>query len=205
MDVKLKKSWDDITVAQFQALKNMENEVYPELIDKGIVMVDIVYDVDSRNISYSDFQILVKSLNDFIGTKPEKKKAKASYTVNGNKYYLDLDYANFTTSQFIDFTAYRKDDDYVGMLSVVLIPDGCKYSDGYDMQKVKNDLENLSVTDAMAIINFFQIASTRFIQLTLSYLRRKIKRMKSMPREQKMMIISQMKELETTMGLLFTY
>lgn len=204
MDIKLKKSWDDITVAQFQALKNMDKEEYPELIDKGIVMVDIVYDIDSRNISYSDFNILVKSLNEFIGTKPEKKKAKASYTVNGNKYNLDLDYANFTTSQFIDFTTYRKDDDYVGMLSVVLIPEYHKYSDGYDMQKVKDDLENISVTDAMAIINFFQIASTRFIQLTLSYLRRKIKRMKSMPREQKMMIVSQMKELETTMGLLFT-
>jgi hypothetical protein len=203
MDVKLKKSWDDITVAQFQALKNMENEVYPELIDKGIVMVDIVYDVDSRNISYSDFEILVKSLNDFIGTKIEKKKAKASYTVNGTKYCVDLDYANFTTSQFIDFTTYKKENDYVGMLSVVLIPEYHKYSDGYDMQKVKNDLEFISVTDAFAIMNFFLIASTRFIQLTLTYLRRKIKRMKSMPREQKMMITSQMKELETIMGTLF--
>lgn len=198
MEIKVKKGWDDITISQYMALMDLDKAEYPELIDKGIAMVDIVYDIDARNISYTDFNLLLDTLK-FLGTNPPKRKARASYVVNGVKYGLDMNYSNFTTSQFIDFTTYKKENDYVGMLSVVLIPEGFElYGDGYDLEKVKNDLEYMSVADAFSIVNFFVTASTRFIQLILSYLRRKLKR-NPMPREQKKLITSQMKELETLM------
>lgn len=202
MKIKVKKSWDDITVSQYMALMDLNSNDYAEIIDKGICMVDIVYDVDARNISYTDFNKLLKTL-DFIGERPPKTKAKASYKLNGVKYDLDLDYANFTTSQYIDFTTYRKDNDCIGMLSVVLIPSGHKYMDGYDIEKVKDDVGTMSVTDAMGVLNFFMTASVQFIRLTLNYLRRKImKQKKLIPREQTQQIQSQMKQLEQTLGVL---
>ena len=201
MDIKIKKGWDDITVAQYMALEQMEKEEYAELIDKGIVMVDIIYGIDSKNISYTDFRTLLNTL-DWMKNKPKKIKAKASYIINDTKYLLDMDYANFTTSQFIDLTNYRKDGDYIGMLSVVLIPEGHAYMDGaYDINKVKEDMAELTVTDAMSILGFFLTASTRFIQYILVYLQKKTKRMKGVPMEQKEQITSQMKELATIMEL----
>ncbi len=201
MDIKIKKGWDDITVAQYMALEQMEKEEYAELIDKGIVMVDIIYGIDSKNISYTDFRTLLNTL-DWMKNKPKKIKAKASYIINDTKYLLDMDYANFTTSQFIDLTNYRKDGDYIGMLSVVLIPEGHAYMDGaYNINKVKEDMAELTVTDAMSILGFFLTASTRFIQFIITYLQKKTKRMKGVPMEQKEQITSQMKELATIMEL----
>ncbi len=202
MEIKIKKSWDDVTIGQYIALKSMDNTDYPELIDKGIFMVDTIYEIDSKNIPYTAFNQLLDSINKFIGERPQKQKAKPSYILNGTKYELDMNYTNFTTSQFIDFTSYRKTNDEVGMLSSVLIPEKHTYMDGYDIEKVKNDIENyLSVTEGMAIVNFFLVASTRFMQLILSYLRRKLtnRKMKKMSREQKEVITKEITRLAKIM------
>lgn len=198
MDIKVKKTWDDITVEQYMILESMEKTEYPELIDKGIFMVDTVYEVDSRNIPYTAFNTLLNSITQIYSEKPPRRKAKPSYTINGTKYQLDIDYANFTTAQFVDFTNYQKDPDYIGMLSVVLIPDGHSYCDGgYDLEKVKEDLATMSVTDAMAVVGFFWTASTRFIKFILNYLTRKLKRDRKLPREQKTQIVEQIVKYKT--------
>lgn len=205
MDIKVKHSWDDVTIGQYVMLKSMETTDYPELIDKGIFMVDTVYGIDSKNIPYTTFTQLLETL-DFFGEHPDekKKKAKTSYRLNDTVYELDLNYADFTTSQFIDFTNYKKDSDEIGMLSAVIIPKGHTYMDGYDIEKVKSDIEDyLSVTDAMAIINFFRVASTRFMKFILSYLKRKLTKNKKMKmsREQKEQITREIKKLQNIMEL----
>lgn len=206
MDIKVKHSWDDVTIGQYVMLKSMETTDYPELIDKGIFMIDVIYGIDSKNIPYTQFNQLINTL-DFLGERPDskKKKAQPSYKLNDTVYELDINYANFTTSQFIDFTSYKKDNDEIGMLSSVLIPKGHDtYMEGYDIEKVKSDIEDyLSVTDAMAIINFFQVASTRFMMHILSYLRKKLtsRKMKKMSREQKEQITREIKKLQNIMEL----
>lgn len=203
MEVKVKHSWDDVTIGQYVMLKSMDKTDYPELIDKGMFMVDTIYGIDSSKIPYTAFTELIQTL-DFLGERPDqKKKAKAKYTLNGTDYIVDLDYTNFTTSQFIDFTSYRKDGDEIGMLSSVLIPKGHEtYMDGYDIEEVKKDIEDyLCVTDAMAIMNFFMVASTRFMMHILSYLRKKLtsRKMKKMSREQKNQIIKEITKLQKIM------
>lgn len=204
MEVKVKHSWDDVTIGQYVMLKSMDKTDYPELIDKGIFMVDTIYGIDSSKIPYTAFTELVQTL-DFLGERPDqKKKAKAKYTLNGTVYELDLNYADFTTSQFIDFTNYKKDYDEIGMLSAVIIPKGHTYMDGYDIEKVKSDIEDyLSVTDGLAIINFFRVASTRFMKFILSYLKRKLTKNKKMKmsREQKEQITREITKLQNIMEL----
>lgn len=173
--IKIKKSWDDITIGQYVELRSMEKTDYPDLIDKGIFMVDTIYQVESKNIAYMDFIKLLETL-DFLQQKPVPKKATTRYQLNDTEYQLDLNYNNLTTSQFVDFSAYREQDDYIGMLSVVLYPINHTYCDGYDMEKVKQDLESISVTEALGIIDFFYTASTSFVERILNYLLKMTKR-----------------------------
>ncbi len=195
LEIRLKKTWDDITVGEYVELMSLEKSEYDELIDKGIAMVDIIYHIDSNTIPYADFITLIKSL-DFFDKKPPKIKAKTKYKLNGKIYELDLNYNTLTTSQYIDLVNYKKDQDYTGMLSAVLFPEGHKYMDGYDIEEVKDDIENhLTVPEAMGILDFFGMASTEFNKHILNYLKHKLMRMKRIPREAKIQITRDLRQL----------
>lgn len=194
MEIKIKKGWEDVTVGQYQLLQQMNDERYKDLIDKGIYMVDVLYDIDSRQISYIDFQRIMKTL-EWIKEQPKPAECRIHYQLNDRDYELDINYTNFTTSQFIDFNNFKKNNDIIGMLSVVLMPKGHTYMDGYNIEQVTNDIADyLPVTDAMGILNFFQIASRGFVINILHYLTRRMRKNRQIPLEEKKKVVKALEQ-----------
>ena len=95
----------------------------------------------------------------FLETAPaDRGRTASSYKVGGFTLKPTSDLRKVTTAQFIDFQSFAPQwkDRIPEMLSVFLVPDGCKYNDGYDVAEVQQALrDHLSVADALALVAFF--------------------------------------------------
>ena len=140
------KSWYDITLKQFNDLVALGDN--PKLED----LLKIVYDVDLKDIPVTDIS---KYKLDFLKKSIPKESIQKSYTINGTKYIANLELPSISTAQFFDFRNYTQQNDYIGVLSCCLIPEGKEYNEGYDSDKVRTDIESLPITQAQTIGFFF--------------------------------------------------
>ena len=87
-----------------------------------------------------------------------------------------------TAGQYIDFQTYTKaghEDHIVEILSVVLVPKGHRYGDGYEFADVQAAIrQHLCVSDALAVLAFFFVALKDLIGSSLTYSRTLAKRLK---------------------------
>ena len=75
-------------------------------------------------------------------------------------------------SQYVDFQAIYVDGfdkRPAELLSVMMVPDGHKYNDGYDKEQVIEDMYDLPVEEALGICHFFIRRFTRSIAWTRTY------------------------------------
>lgn len=89
-----------------------------------------------------------------------------------------LNLNDFNVGQYFDYIG-AKSDDYISILSTIMIPKGKSYGE-YDIDKVKGDIGNkISVQQAVDLVHFFQVASetyTKNLQIySMKYLRLKLK------------------------------
>lgn len=141
-----KKNWDDISIAQFNALSLLGKE--PKIED----VIKIIYDVDLKNIPIKD---IVKYDTTFISKPIPRRPIKKYYILNGTKYNANFELPSISTAQFFDFRNYAEKNDYIGVLSCCLIPDGKEYNDGYDIEQTKADIATMPITEAQTISFFF--------------------------------------------------
>lgn len=96
----------------------------------------------------------------FLESEPPTDNAKIGKVYRLGKWTLcPVTYINrLTTAQYIDFQTLSQDALHrlAELVSCFLVPEGCKYNDGYDLAELQSDIGNLlSVTQANALIAFF--------------------------------------------------
>lgn len=77
-----------------------------------------------------------------------------------------------TTAQFVDYQTFAKEGHkrLVEQLSCFLIPSGCEYNEGYDIEDVQTSIrDNLTVTQAQGLAAFFFSRWTRLVGSSLIY------------------------------------
>lgn len=184
--------WDDITVGQFSLIRSAYNDPDMTEEDRCIGLISFIYDVNPLELEFNDFQRMVREL-EFIGTDVVPSEVKKEYTLNGRKYTLQKAINHVSTAQYMDFHNYLKegevDEKYADIISVFLIPEGCRYNDGYDIEEVKEDINKyMSITDALGIFSYFFHFFVRFVQISRRYTSLRLKRMKNLTREEKQKI-----------------
>lgn len=172
----IRKTWFDITLGQFQQLCQLGDE--PQLAD----LLRIIYNVDLRTIPIST---IAKYNIEFLSKQIPRTRIKDQYLLNGTCYKASFDLTKLTTAQFFDFRNYAKQNDTAGVLSCCIIPEGHEYNDGYDIQQVRTDLQQLPITDAQTISFFFRNQLVILLRSTLSYSSQQI--CQQMPQLQPMM------------------
>lgn len=112
------------------------------------------------NLSVNEYGRLAQIAR-FVGTPPRNVPVRAEYTIGEFTLEPTIKLKTMTAGQFIDFQEYVKDEDKdFELLSCLLIPKGCKYCDGYDVEDVQNALrEHLLTRDALALKSFFVVSS----------------------------------------------
>lgn len=92
-------------------------------------------------------------------------------TIGGVKYTVPRNPAKITTAQFVDFKNYSAMDKkrpVPELLSAMLVPEGCRYGEGYEVTEVQQNIrENLDTVSAFALSGFFLKSWVRFTRDSL--------------------------------------
>lgn len=166
--------WNELTIKKYYDIIALQKENYEDEFDRDIDLVSVVFDVDANRLPLSEFNgylLKLKTLTPNIPIEDLKE------TYIDAKYWVDINVANITTAQYMDFENYRKENDLVGMMSCVLLPINHTYLDGYDIDAVKRDIEKMNMIDVHSILNFFLRYCENYTERSLHYLRKNLKKL----------------------------
>ena len=147
-----------------------------------LALLSGVTDDQILNMPIADYQRAVVA-SDFLQREYQPSgRCASSYKVGGYDLRPFADWTKMTAAQFIDYQTYAgkgTEPHIVEIVSVVLVPAGKKYGDGYDVADVQRAIrENLSVADVLDIVAFFFSQYAAFLKDSLTYLKRRALRMK---------------------------
>ena len=107
-------------------------------------------------------------------------KVRREYECGPFKLRPAKDYTRLTTGQYIDFQGFTKNElDFCGLLSVLMVPAGKTYGEGYDPLEVREAIrDHLPMPDGMALIAFFLRKYAALIRASLTYSENALQRVK---------------------------
>lgn len=191
-------NWINLSLRQYNDIKQIFLEPDYSEEDRLILLINIFFGVDALKLKTSE---LNKYLNEmkFLGEKVPKMKIREKYKLGENTYVLKKDLKDFTVAQWIDFQNFLKNgsdtDNYANLLSVFFIPEGEIEYGEYDVEQVRQDINNhLSIADANSIASFFLRYQKGLLIVSLLYTRKKVLKT-SITKEQKKKIKKEMRKL----------
>ena len=174
-------NWTDVSLKKYIELKDLYLD--PELSDEDrlIYQIKILFDVDPLKLKPTELHKYINEMK-FLGEKVPKMKIKNEYKLGSNIYILKKELKDFNVSMWIDWTNFLKEgsdiDNYAKLLSVFFFPEGKDvkdYGEGYDIEQVRNDINNyLSIPEANSIASFFLTYQKASFLLSLLYTRKKV-------------------------------
>ena len=107
-------------------------------------------------------------------------KTRKEYALGDWRLHPCTDYRRLTTGQYIDFQGFTRDTlDFCGLLSVLMVPEGRTYGEGYDPLEVRTAIADLlPMPDGMALIAFFLKQYAALIRASLTYSENALRRVK---------------------------
>lgn len=164
----MKLNWDDITIADLVKIREIGTLQLATEDEKNLRVAAIVNDIPYEQLIQVPLSQIRTYMDatEFLLTEPKAKKVKNSYTINGRNYKLLKNEMDLLTSQYIDFQSVQQDGfdkRPAELLSVMMVPEGHNYNDGYDKDQVIEDMYDMSVTEALGIVDFFTRRFRRLI------------------------------------------
>ncbi len=171
-------NYNRLTLGQYMEIQEISRNESLEDIDKQVQILSVLTGVAEDEIlhlpitEYKDLVVKAGFLNpENINYHPIAKK----YIVGKWELIPTMDYRKIETGQYIDFQTYAPDLDryLVEFLSVILVPKGHRYNDGYDILEVQKAIrEEMSVSDGVSLAGFFLTWCEKSIKDSLNYSRR---------------------------------
>lgn len=175
-------TWKDISIEKYGKIAALQESGLGEidLIAAVISIIDGSTVKEVEEIPYGTLLLKARGLR-FLQSDPIPSIVKKSYNLNGVKYIPTLNPAELTTAQYIDFQVRATQDaeDLAGLLSVLLIPEGHKYNEGYSADQVREDINKfLPIEDAMGLSSFFFYLWKKSIRRLLRESKRTLRQLK---------------------------
>ena len=123
------------------------------------------------------------------------------YIIGGMELIPVTDFRKLETCQYLDFQTYAGDlDKYMAeLISVLLVPKGHRYNEGYDIIELQESIRReMSVTEGATIVGFFLTLCERSIGDSLNYSKRMAKGIKDKKEREK--ILKRIEEQEKALG-----
>lgn len=176
----MKSSWDDMTVGDILFMKETEKLQLATDDEKNMMVAARLAGIDYKDFIQLPLNEVRKYMDntEFLFTKPEAKKARNKYLINGRTYRLFKDPAEMTVAQFIDFQSIQSDGfdkRPAEMLAIFLVPDKHQYNDGYDKDQQIDDMLDMSITEALGVCDFFTKRLSKLLNLILTALKLKMR------------------------------
>ena len=174
-DMDIIDNYNQLTLGKYMEIQEVSRNESLEDIDKQVQILSILTGVAEDELLHLPIQeykeLVLKSqfLNpDNINYHPIAKK----YILGKFELIPTRDFRKLETCQYIDFQTYAPDLDkcLVEFLSVILVPKGHRYNEGYDILEVQKAIrEEMSVSDGVSVAAFFLTWCRKSIKAFLSY------------------------------------
>lgn len=178
IDMDIIDNYNRLPLGQYMEIQEIAREEGLEDIDRQARIISVLTGVSADEIlhlpivEYKELAAKAEFLNpENIKYRPVARK----YLVGGFELIPVRDFRKIETCQYIDFQTYAPDlDKYlVEFLSVILVPKGHRYNEGYDILDVQKAIrDEMSVSDGISIAGFFLTWCRKSIQDSLNYSRR---------------------------------
>lgn len=183
-----------MTVGKYQELRKLELDGL-DALEQQVAIIAVLNDMDEDevfNLPLTEYQQLANDMH-FLDVQPviNTKHSPKTIKINGVEYDVVQDARDLTAGQYIDYQHYLGVDDFDGqlpfILTVFVLPHGCKYGDGYDTAELaKIFKDNMPIITAMEISSFFLRQSLTSIKASLTSLRIKLRMMKATTRKKEL-------------------
>lgn len=167
-------NWNDVSLKTHSELYKIAQNIYDTEEDKrfktAALLNGITYDQLLNQPLTATTEMMASTA--FLYEKPKPVKIKKEYSLNGRIYCPFKDMSEMTTSQYIDYQSViveNFEEHLLDLMSIILVPKGHQYNDGYDFQEAKEDILTLSVTEALGIADFFLKQYRRSLTKILLY------------------------------------
>ena len=194
-------SWNKLTVGKYLEIKEIIEDDNSD-IDKSVGLLCVLGDYDEETVldlPVVTFNRLIQSTG-FLYEEPKPRPIATKYKLNNMVLEVSVDINKLTTSQFIDYQTFVKNEKYIiDLLSVFLIPQGSTYNNGYDIDDVKKVIrDNLCILDALGISAFFLLEYQALLKSTVTYSMKQLKKMlkKEKNETRRKMLMEALKNLE---------
>ena len=186
-------NYNRLTLGQYMEIQEISRNESLEDIDKQVQILSILTGVAEDELLHLPIQeykeLVLKSqfLNpDNINYHPIAKK----YILGKFELIPCRDFRKIETCQYIDFQTYAPDLDkcLVEFLSVILVPKGHRYNEGYDILEVQKAIrEEMSVSDGVSLAGFFLTWCRKSIKDSLNYSKREAMGIKDKTRREEIL------------------
>lgn len=193
-------NYNRLTLGQYMEIQAISKDETLEEIDRQAQILSVLTGVSEDEIlhlpimEYKELVARSAFLNpENITYHPVAKK----YIVGGFDLIPCRDFRRLETCQYIDFQTYAPDlDKYlVEFLSVILVPKGHRYNEGYDILDVQKSIrEEMSVSDGVSVAAFFLTWCRKSIQDSLNFSKREARGIKDKTKRERILKMIQEQE-----------
>lgn len=198
-------NYDRLPLGKYMEIQEVTGDEGREDIDKQVAVLSILTGMPEEEILHlpiMDYKDLVLRSAFLAPENITYHPIAKRYLVGGYELIPVKDFRKIETCQYIDFQTYAPNlDKYlVEFLSVILIPKGHRYNEGYDILEVQKAIrEEMSVADGVSIAGFFLTWCKKSIQASLNYSKQEAMKIKDKTRREEILsrIAEQEKLLQT--------
>lgn len=171
---------------EIQALKDLDaSDAVKELM-----IVSILSGIDPDTLKAMpapEYDALRRQAAFLQEAPPDDIRIFETVEINGTVYTICKGMEQVSTGQYIDWLTYTQGSKQLtDLYSVMCIPEGHKYGDGYSLDKVKADMADLPLAVTRYISAFWMTSLMLFSQQSAGLLKkeiRKLRKMKEVPKE----------------------
>lgn len=184
-------NYNNLSIGKYiEITRIVRDETLPE-VDRQVRMLSVLSgrtEDDILNAPITDFAELSRTAR-FLERPPETKpEARDVYELGDFRLVPLKDVRKMTTAQYIDFQTFgrKADENIVEMLSCLLVPEGMRYNDGYDILEVQAAIrERMDCVSALGVYAFFFESLRSSMRGILTSCRRAARKAGMAPEERK--------------------
>lgn len=198
-------NYNRLTLGQYMEIQAISKDESLEEIERQAQILSVLTGVAEEELLHLPIVEYKELVARSAFLNPENityHQVAKKYILGGFELIPVRDFRRLETCQYIDFQTYAPDLDryLVEFLSVILVPKGHRYNEGYDILDVQKAIrEEMSVSDGISLAGFFLTWCRKSIQDSLNYSKREAMGIKDRKKREEILkrIEEQERRLET--------
>ena len=186
-------NYDRLPIGKYMEIQAISQQEGLEEIDRQVQILAVLsgkYEEQILHMPIGEYKEMVAKAEFLSAPEINLHPVARKYFAGGFELHPVRDFRRLEAGQYVDFQTYAPDlDKYlVEFLSVIFVPKGHRYNEGYDVMEVQKAIrEEMSVTDGVSIAGFFLAWCRQSILNSLNYSRQEARKIPNPERREKIL------------------